>query len=82
MADSILLVHPTCGTTQPGDIEGVVRIQTYEALRGQTQEKYPMSRWAYLPYSMKMAGLREAIQHMMAMEPCREVAMRYLVAVP
>ena len=25
------LVHPTCGPTQPGDIDGLVRIQTYEA---------------------------------------------------
>ncbi|CAK0843635.1 unnamed protein product, partial [Prorocentrum cordatum] len=62
--DSILLVHPTCGPTQPGDIDGVVRIKTYEALKEETKEKYPMFRWAYLPYSMKMAGPREAIQHM------------------
>merc|ERR1712066_76078 len=41
--DSVLLVHPTCGPTEP---------------------EYPMFRWAYLPYSMKMAGPREAIQHM------------------
>eukprot|EP00932_Pfiesteria_piscicida_P005932 SRR837773.1585.p1 GENE.SRR837773.1585~~SRR837773.1585.p1 ORF type:complete len:507 (-),score=214.85 SRR837773.1585:159-1658(-) len=64
VADSILLVHPTCGPTQPGDIDGVVRIQTYEALRKETEKEYPMFRWAYLPYSMKMAGPREAIQHM------------------
>eukprot|EP00408_Alexandrium_pacificum_P068529 CAMPEP_0171168070 /NCGR_PEP_ID=MMETSP0790-20130122/7524_1 /TAXON_ID=2925 /ORGANISM="Alexandrium catenella, Strain OF101" /LENGTH=689 /DNA_ID=CAMNT_0011632905 /DNA_START=96 /DNA_END=2165 /DNA_ORIENTATION=- len=62
--DSILLVHPTCGPTQPGDIDGVVRIETYEALRKETEQEYPMFRWAYLPYSMKMAGPREAIQHM------------------
>merc|ERR1712187_106966 len=62
--DSILLVHPTCGPTQPGDIDGQVRIQTYEALQEETKEEYPMFRWAYLPYSMKMAGPREAIQHM------------------
>lgn len=64
VADSILLVHPTCGPTQPGDIDGVVRIKTYEALKHETAEEYPMFRWAYLPYSMKMAGPREAIQHM------------------
>merc|ERR550532_1652243 len=64
VADSILLVHPTCGPTQPGDIDGVVRIKTYEALKEETQEEFPMFRWAYLPYSMKMAGPREAIQHM------------------
>jgi len=62
--DSMLLVHPTCGPTQPGDIDGLVRIQTYEALRKETAQEFPMFRWAYLPYSMKMAGPREAIQHM------------------
>merc|ERR1711972_682015 len=62
--DSVLLVHPTCGPTQPGDIDGVVRIKTYEALKEETKEEFPMFRWAYLPYSMKMAGPREAIQHM------------------
>merc|ERR1711988_1548401 len=62
--DSTLLVHPTCGPTQPGDIDGLVRIDTYEALRKETAEEFPMFRWAYLPYSMKMAGPREAIQHM------------------
>merc|ERR1711988_171636 len=62
--DSILLVHPTCGPTQPGDIDGVVRIQTYEALKEETKAEFPMFRWAYLPYSMKMAGPREAIQHL------------------
>ncbi|CAJ1367855.1 unnamed protein product [Effrenium voratum] len=62
--DSVLLVHPTCGPTQPGDIDGLVRIQTYEALKKETEKEYPMFRWAYLPYSMKMAGPREAIQHM------------------
>eukprot|EP00928_Gymnodinium_smaydae_P016097 TRINITY_DN159_c0_g2_i1.p1 TRINITY_DN159_c0_g2~~TRINITY_DN159_c0_g2_i1.p1 ORF type:complete len:444 (-),score=98.25 TRINITY_DN159_c0_g2_i1:79-1410(-) len=64
VSDSMLLVHPTCGPTQPGDIDGLVRIQTYEALKEETCNEYPMFRWAYLPYSMKMAGPREAIQHM------------------
>merc|ERR1711933_648610 len=64
VADSTLLVHPTCGPTQPGDIDGLVRIDTYEALRTETETEYPMFRWAYLPYSMKMEGPREAIQHM------------------
>mmetsp|Transcript_120002 Transcript_120002/g.195258 ORF Transcript_120002/g.195258 Transcript_120002/m.195258 type:complete len:429 (-) Transcript_120002:60-1346(-) len=65
--DSIIFVHPTCGPTQPGDIDGPTRIKTYEVL--QTEEGYKKwagdnFRWAYLPYSMKMAGPREAIQHM------------------
>merc|ERR1712086_973190 len=64
VADSILLVHPTCGPTQPGDIDGVVRISTYEALAAQVKDDFPGFRWAYLPYSMKMSGPREALQHM------------------
>jgi len=62
--DSVLLVHPTCGPSQPGDIDGVVRISTYEALAAEIKDEFPGFRWAYLPYSMKMAGPREAIQHM------------------
>ena len=42
------LVHPTCGPTQPGDIDGLVRIQTYEALKDETKQEFPMFRWAYL----------------------------------
>jgi sulfate adenylyltransferase len=52
------------GPTQGDDISGEVRYQTYEALRQETEKDFPMFRWAYLPYSMKMAGPREAIQHM------------------
>lgn len=64
VVDCIPFVHPTCGPTQPGDIDGAVRVETYEALRKETEHDFPMFHWAYLPYSMKMAGPREAIQHM------------------
>ena len=57
------MVHPTCGPTQADDIPGTVRYQTYEVLKEET--KNPRVEWAYLPYSMHMAGPREAIQHMM-----------------
>ena len=60
--NAVVLVHPTCGPTQPDDISGVVRFKTYEVLKQQVQN--PRIRWAYLPYSMHMAGPREAIQHM------------------
>ena len=60
--NSVVLVHPTCGPTQPGDISGVTRYKTYEVLKAQTAN--PRTSWAYLPYSMHMAGPREAIQHM------------------
>merc|ERR1712228_670763 len=35
----------------------------YELLKDETHD--PRTRWEYLPYSMHMAGPREAIQHMM-----------------
>ena len=47
---------------QDDDIPGVVRYRTYEVLKDETAN--PRLRWAYLPYSMHMAGPREAIQHM------------------
>jgi hypothetical protein len=41
---------------------GIVRYHTYEVLQKEIDN--PAIRWAYLPYSMHMAGPREAIQHM------------------
>ncbi|KAL4451953.1 hypothetical protein ABPG75_007615 [Micractinium tetrahymenae] len=61
-SDGVVLVHPTCGPTQDDDIPGIVRYHTYEVLQKEVQN--PRVRWAYLPYSMHMAGPREAIQHM------------------
>ncbi len=58
----VVLVHPTCGPTQDDDIVGEVRFQTYERLAAEVNN--PRIRWAYLPYSMHMAGPREALQHM------------------
>lgn len=60
---SHVFIHPTCGPTQPGDIDGETRIKTYEALANNETKDDPVN-WAYLPYSMLMAGPREAIQHM------------------
>ncbi|KAL6760236.1 ATP-sulfurylase [Haematococcus lacustris] len=59
---SVCLVHPTCGPTQDDDIPGIVRFHTYEVLKKELND--PRIRWEYLPYSMHMAGPREAIQHM------------------
>lgn len=47
---------------QDDDIPGIVRFRTYEVLKEEVNN--PKLRWAYLPYSMHMAGPREAIQHM------------------
>lgn len=59
---SVCLVHPTCGPTQDDDIPALVRYHTYEVLKNEIDN--PNIRWSYLPYSMHMAGPREAIQHM------------------
>mmetsp|Transcript_1286 Transcript_1286/g.1654 ORF Transcript_1286/g.1654 Transcript_1286/m.1654 type:complete len:432 (-) Transcript_1286:124-1419(-) len=58
----VVLVHPTCGPTQADDIPGDVRYKTYEVLKEETAN--PRVNWEYLPYSMHMAGPREAVQHM------------------
>jgi sulfate adenylyltransferase len=60
--DAVVLLHPTVGPTQPGDIDGLTRVATYEALAKELNE--PRVVWAYLPLSMRMAGPREAIHHM------------------
>ncbi len=60
--NAVALVHPTCGPTQQDDIPGSVRVQTYERLAAEVNNKN--IRWSYLPYSMHMAGPREALQHM------------------
>jgi sulfate adenylyltransferase len=59
----VVMVHPTCGPTQADDIDGTVRYKTYEVLKAETNN--PKIFWNYLPYSMHMAGPREAIHHMM-----------------
>merc|ERR1712119_36055 len=61
--NGVVLVHPTCGPTQADDIPGDVRYKTYEVLKEETANDRVF--WEYLPYSMHMAGPREAIQHMM-----------------
>ena len=60
--NSVVLVHPTCGPTQQDDIPGKVRYLTYKELEEEISDD--RIRWAFLPYSMHMAGPREALQHM------------------
>jgi len=62
--NKVVLVHPTCGPTQADDIPGTVRYETYKVLKAQINDDENI-RWAYLPYSMHMAGPREALQHML-----------------
>jgi 3'-phosphoadenosine 5'-phosphosulfate sulfotransferase (PAPS reductase)/FAD synthetase len=60
--DCVVLVHPTVGPTQPDDIPGDVRVETYKALAAELAN--PRLVWEFLPFNMRMAGPREAIQHM------------------
>jgi len=60
--NAVVLVHPTQGPTQDDDIPAGVRYHTYEVLKKEIAD--PRVKWAYLPYSMHMAGPREALQHM------------------
>ena len=60
--EAVVLVHPTVGPTQADDIPGIVRYETYQVLEREVDDE--RIRWAMLPYSMKMAGPREAIHHM------------------
>jgi len=61
-SNSVVLVHPTCGPTQQDDIPGKVRYLTYKELEEEISDA--RIKWAFLPYSMHMAGPREALQHM------------------
>lgn len=60
--DATVLIHPTVGPTQPGDIDAATRVSTYYALEKEVAN--PRIKWAFLPFNMRMAGPREAIQHM------------------
>ncbi len=61
-SNAVVLVHPTCGPTQQDDIPGKVRYLTYKELEEEISNE--RIKWAFLPYSMHMAGPREALQHM------------------
>jgi len=61
-SNRLVLVHPTVGPTQEDDTPGNIRYRTYEVLKKELNN--PSVAWAYLPYSMHMAGPREALQHM------------------
>ena len=60
--DASAPLTPSALAPQDDDIPGITRYHTYEVLKEEVGN--PRLRWAYLPYSMHMAGPREAIQHM------------------
>ena len=54
-----LLIHPTVGSTKPGDTHYYVRIQCYEAVLKYFPEQIAMM--SIMPLSMRMAGARESL---------------------
>eukprot|EP01137_Pigoraptor_chileana_P020415 Opistho-2@82764 len=57
--DADVLVHPVIGPTKFDDIPAKWRKLTYDVL----EKKISNVRFDYLPYSMMVAGPREALQH-------------------
>ncbi len=60
-AQAHILLHPTVGTTKPGDLHYYARVHCYQAIR----KYYPdnLAMMSLLPMAMRMAGPKEALWH-------------------
>lgn len=60
-AQAHILIHPTVGTTKPGDLDYYARVHCYQAIR----KYYPdnLALMSLLPMAMRMAGPKEALWH-------------------
>lgn len=60
-AQAHILIHPTVGTTKPGDLHYYARVHCYQAI----QKYYPdnIALLSLLPMAMRMAGPKEALWH-------------------
>lgn len=60
-AHAHILIHPTVGTTKPGDLDYYARVHCYQAI----QKYYPdnLAVMSLLPMAMRMAGPKEALWH-------------------
>ena len=60
-AQAHILIHPTVGTTKPGDLHYYARVHCYQAI----QKYYPdnLAMMSLLPMAMRMAGPKEALWH-------------------
>lgn len=60
-ANAHILIHPTVGTTKPGDLDYYARVHCYQAI----QKYYPsnLAVMSLLPMAMRMAGPKEALWH-------------------
>lgn len=56
-----LLIHPSVGMTNPGDVDHYTRVRCYQALLPHYPEN--SARLALLPLAMRMGGPREAVWH-------------------
>jgi len=56
------VVHPAIGPSKDDDFDASVRIPTYETLNRTLADQ--MISFEYFPYHMRLAGPREAVQHM------------------
>jgi sulfate adenylyltransferase len=54
-----LLIHPTVGSTKPGDTHYFQRVRCYESIL--TQFPLNIAMLSLMPYSMRMAGPRETL---------------------
>ncbi|MEJ1338311.1 MAG: bifunctional sulfate adenylyltransferase/adenylylsulfate kinase [Candidatus Sedimenticola sp. (ex Thyasira tokunagai)] len=56
-----LLLHPTVGTTKPGDLQYYARVHCYQAIK----KYFPrhLTKLSLLPLAMRMAGPRETLWH-------------------
>ncbi|MCA9361420.1 bifunctional sulfate adenylyltransferase/adenylylsulfate kinase [Candidatus Kaiserbacteria bacterium] len=57
-----VLVHPVVGMTREGDIDYITRVHTYQVVCDTYGKEFTML--ALLPLSMRMAGPREVLWHM------------------
>ena len=60
-AQAHILIHPTVGTTKPGDLDYYARVHCYQAI----QKYFPdnLAMMSLLPMAMRMAGPKEALWH-------------------
>jgi sulfate adenylyltransferase len=60
----LLLITPSCGVTQPGDIDSATRIRCYQKILPYYKDLYNIDvKLVVLPLTMRMAGPKEALWH-------------------
>ena len=60
-AQAHILIHPTVGTTKPGDLHYYARVHCYQAMKKYFPDN--LALLSLLPMAMRMAGPKEALWH-------------------